>query len=123
MTGFAYEGGGWAKTATGQIKRADDVRHKAARLLRPFWGPVLSEAYRGNQLAPPKMVDSIGVQAVDRIYLLLSPLTAAGEVTLTRVACQPAADRPKFIYAVIEGVDQHRRPWRLVQFIPTPGSK
>ncbi len=48
MTAFAYIDGGWALDALGQIRRAASAADVMRRILRPFFGAVVGEPWRGN---------------------------------------------------------------------------
>lgn len=114
--GFAYSGGGWAKTAAGQIQRAAGANDKVNRLLRPLFGPVVSEPHRGNAPKPTQVGDNISVVLADRVQLVLSPMLNNGEIenAQTKVRVDPTS--PKFPLMAINGRDRAKAPFSVQVF-------
>lgn len=112
--------GGWEPTPTGQIERATSPVDKVRRLQRPFWGPVWSERYRGNAPAPKKAHDAIDAVNADRLRLLLSPMTDAGEIADLEASSGPHPTDPERRMLLEKFRDGDKRPYRLSETVRIP---
>ncbi len=117
--GLAYVGGGWAATATGQIRRATSICDKVARLLQPMWGAVRGEYYRGNA-RQTQAVDALAVIQTDRIRLLLEPLVRAGEISGLEVEVAAHSSSQKRRSATIRFVDTDGHVQQLSGYVRVP---
>ena len=118
--GFAYDAAaGWTITETGQIARAASIVDKARRLLRPLFGPVRGETWRGN-VAWPRGVDSLDVIIADRIRYLLTPMLTAGELSSVEIEVVDHPTQPKRKAAALILYDTNKKPHRLTEPVRIP---
>lgn len=117
--GFAYVNRGWALTPDGQLLRASTAADLCARLLRPFFGAVVGEAYRGNAQRDTlkKVGDAAPVIVADRFRLLLRPLTRDGVVRDLAVSAAVETTNPEYVRVQGTATDQDRNPVRLDEFV------
>lgn len=115
-------GVGWALTSDGQIRRATSFADKARRLLRPLFGPVAAEPYRGaaDRAWLRKVVDAAPVICADRARLLLSPMTGAGELSELSVSAAVEATNPEYVRVVVRAVGGDGRAFELSEFARIP---
>lgn len=113
---------GWALTPDGQIRRATSAADRMMRLLRPFFGAVALEPYRGapGRAVLKKRVDAAPVICQDRARLLLKPMTDAGEITGLAVTARVEPGAPEFIRLDIRALDAGKRPVTLSEFVRIP---
>jgi hypothetical protein len=116
------DGYGWALDAQGQIVRAQNAGDKMKRLLRPFFGAVALEPYRGSpdRAMLKKRVDAAPIICQDRARLLLKPMLDAGEISNLRVVASVQATAPEFIVLAISVLDERKQPISMTEFVRIP---
>ncbi len=111
--GPAYEGGGWAKTPAGNLKRATSIVDTVIRLTQPIFGKVWNEKHRMGTDKPGVIYDALPIVGADTMRQNLSPLIDAGRISDVEIEIEKTGKR---LFATMEFLDERKQPHRLARF-------